>query len=431
MTSICVQTFGCSANFSDGEIMKGVLKEAQFEIVDRKEDADIIVLNLCTVKGDHAALREVRKAKEEFPYKKLVVAGCVPKHLMQAVQELAPEASVCNTLNIKKIAEAVEETIHDNPVQILARKKIEKINLPRIRNNPVVGIVQIGSGCDSACTFCSVKLIKGYIKSFPIEDIVRDVQGLVQQGCREIWLTSTDNGCYGADIGTNLPALLREVVKVEGEFMVRAGMANPKHFMEFLDELIDVYTNPKIFKFLHIPVQSGNNRILKEMKRDHDAEAYKKIVKLFREKIPNITISTDIICGFPGETETEFRDSITLVEETKPDVLNISRYAERPGTRAAAMPGQVLGEEKKRRTTYLASVFDWIAYEQNLKWKNWEGKILIDEIGKNGTLVGRNFAYKPVIITGNFRRGDVARVRINAVTKYDLRGEVVEEKAVM
>ena len=144
MTSICIETFGCSANFSDGEIMKGLLKEAQFEVVESKDDAEIIVLNLCTVKGDSAALREIRRTKEKFPNKKLVIAGCIPKSLLEAVQELAPEASLISTLNIKRITEAVEETIHDNPIRLLARKRIEKINLPRIKNNPVVGIVQIG-----------------------------------------------------------------------------------------------------------------------------------------------------------------------------------------------------------------------------------------------------------------------------------------------
>jgi threonylcarbamoyladenosine tRNA methylthiotransferase CDKAL1 len=212
-----------------------------------------------------------------------------------------------------------------------------------------------------------------------------------------------------------------ELIKTGKDFSVRVGMMNPTHIREFLDELVSVYSSKQIFKFLHIPVQSGNDEILRGMNRDYRVADFVEIVRKFREKIPEITLATDIICGYPGESKEQFNDSVNLVKEVKPDVLNISRFWPRPGTAAASME-QVSGEETKERSRFLTSVFEYVAYENNRKWRGWEGRVVIDEHGKNGTWVGRNYAYKPVVLEGDYQLGEVVSVRIAGVAIHDLRG---------
>jgi len=198
-------------------------------------------------------------------------------------------------------------------------------------------------------------------------------------------------------------------------------MCNPNHAKEFLDKLIQIYKSEKMFKFLHIPVQSGNNEILKLMKRKYTSEDYKEIIKRLKENIPNITIATDIICGFPGEIEEQFQDSLDLIKETTPAVLNISRFWPRPNTAAANMENQLHGKETKKRSSLLTDIFHNISRMQNEKWMMWEGDILIDEKGKDESWVGRNFAYKPVIVKGNYKLGDSINVKVSKITTFDLR----------
>ena len=198
-------------------------------------------------------------------------------------------------------------------------------------------------------------------------------------------------------------------------------MLNPNHVIEFLDELIEIYKSDKIFKFLHIPVQSGNNEILKAMKRKYTVEQFKEIIDKFKKEIPEITIATDIICGFPGETEEQFYDSLELIKQIKPSVLNISRFWPRPKTKAAEMENQIHSKETKKRSTLMTDIFHNIARMQNERWLGWQGDVLIDEKGKDETWIGRNFAYKPVIVEGNYKLGDIVNVKIKKVTPFDLR----------
>jgi len=180
-----------------------------------------------------------------------------------------------------------------------------------------------------------------------------------------------------------------------------------------------------VFKFLHVPVQSGNDKILGLMKRNYKVEDFKKIISEFRKSIPNLTVSTDIICGFPTETEQQFNDSLELVKEIKPDVLNISRFHARAMTEAAKMEGQIDGGTTKNRSRLLTDIFTNIARMNNEKWLNWQGEILIDENGKHDTWVGRNSSYKPVIVRGDVKLGDLIKVKIKNITPYDLRGEII------
>ena len=422
MAKVYFGTFGCSVNFSESEIMKALLVKAEFELVDKIEDAFVVVLSICTVKGNGKALREIRLVREKYPYKKIVVAGCIPADMVSDIRKIVPDASLISTHNIKDIVSVVEETINDNPISVLTHKNKIKINMPKIRRNNVIGIVPISSGCLGECAYCSVKLIKGELFSYPMENIINEVMACLDDGCREIWVTSQDSGAYMMENGDGrLPELLDEIIKIDKDFLVRVGMMNPDNALKILPRLIEVFKSKKIFKFLHVPVQSGNNDVLLRMNRTYNVEEFKEVIKRFREVFPKITISTDIICGFPGETKEQFSDSLSLIKEIKPDVLNVSRFRLRKGTDAEKME-QLAGDVIKERSGLLSGVFDWIAYEQNKKWRNWEGNIIIDEKGKNGSFIGRNLAYKPVIVNGDFKVGDVVKVRVTDITKHDLRG---------
>ena len=422
MVKIYFKTLGCSINFSETEIMKGLLPKGEFEIVNKPEDAFVIIINICTVKGTTTPLKTIKKLYEENKNKKYIIAGCITRNIIPKIREILPEVSFISTHNIKDIVQVVEETINDNPIEILAKSNDEKINLPKIRKNKTIGIIPISSGCLGYCAYCSVKLIKGDLHSYSVEKIIKEINKALIDGCKEIWLTSQDTGCYGRDINTNLVELLKEIVKIEKNFMIRIGMMNPNYAIEMLDNLIGIYKDKKIFKFLHIPVQSGNNEILQLMKRKYFIGDFKKIVNKFRENFEHITIATDIIVGFPTETKEQFQDSLNLIEEIKPDVLNISKFNARPGTAAFKME-QVQGEEIKRRSGLITSVFEWVGYGVNKKYKDWTGTILIDGVGKNNTSLGRNFAYKLVVINGKYLLGEKIKVKITNMTKHYLIGE--------
>ncbi|MBU4242201.1 MAG: tRNA (N(6)-L-threonylcarbamoyladenosine(37)-C(2))-methylthiotransferase, partial [Nanoarchaeota archaeon] len=371
----------------------------------------------CSVKGPslHKGLREAKKSNA-----KIIFAGCIPKHEVKHLLELKPKASLINTHNIDRIVYAVEKTLENKQVKFLNNSKKLKLCIPRKRKNKVISIIPISSGCVSSCNYCIVKSIKGDLFSYPPNKILEEVNQSLEDGCKEIWITAQDIGCYGLDIGTTLPKLLKQILEVKGNFKIRLGMANPNFVHKSLKELIEIFKDEKMFKFLHIPIQSGSDKVLKDMNRKYSVEQYKEIITKFKQQIPEMTISTDLILGYPTETEEYFQESINLIKETKPDILNINRFWSMPNTVAnklKSLPSEVL----KKRSLKITNLFDKITLENNSKWLNWKGEILIDEKGKNGTFVGRNFAYKPVVIKGKFKLGELIKIKVKETTKYDLR----------
>jgi tRNA A37 methylthiotransferase MiaB len=217
---------------------------------------------------------------------------------------------------------------------------------------------------------------------------------------------------------------MRKINDLEGNFMVRVGMMNPNHALRILDKLIDAFALPKIYKFIHLPVQSGNNFVLEDMKRQYHIEDFVHILKKFKKKIPEMTVSTDIIVGYPTEKEEFFLDSINMIKEVKPDVLNISKFWPRPHTEASKLkmlPGEIL----KKRAIEMMQTHDWIAFNNNKNWIQWQGKVLVTEKGKENTFIGRNFAYKQVIITEKVELGKEYTVRITNNSKHDLLGKII------
>ncbi len=420
MAKIFVESYGCSASFADGEMISGLILNGGHTLVEDSEDSDLNIVVTCSVK-DATANKMIHRIKS-LKEKPLVVAGCLPKAEKSTVEKFTENASLLGPNSLGKTLQIIDSTLNGQKLIALDDTDLSKVGLPKVRLNPFVGIVEIASGCMSECTFCQTKLSKGDLTSYRLGDIVRQVQTEIKEGCKEVWLTSTDNGCYGFDIGTDLPSLVDAVSEIPEEFMLRVGMMNPMYMPRIRDDLIKAYNNDKVFKFIHIPVQCGSNKVLNDMKRGHTAETFRDIVNKIRSQFKDFTISTDIIVGFPTETEEDFQKTVDLLDEIKPDVVNLSKYSARPGTDAAELK-QIDAVEVKRRSKMIFEQISKISIENNKKWIGWKGKVLFDEKTDEG-IKGRNFAYKPIFVKDDVDIGQSHTVEITDVTVSTLLGKI-------
>ena len=430
---VWVETYGCAASKADSEMIAGLLKTNGYELAKHEEESSLNIIITCSVKDatEHKMLHrigELTKAR-----KPIVLGGCLPKADQNMVERMFPSASLLGPHSIDKIIDTVNSTLTGKKTVILDDSAHNKINVPRIRLNPIVGIVEIASGCMSECTFCQTKLAKGGIRSYPAGEILRQIKHDIKDGCKEIWLTSTDNGCYGKDFGSNIVELLRLCCSIDSRFMLRLGMMNPMHLNSIAKDLIEVYEhNEKIFKFLHIPVQSGSDRVLRKMKRGHSAKTYREIVKAFRSQIPEITIATDIIVGFPSETEGDFQKTLELINDTQPDIVNSSKFSARPNTAAANLK-QLRSDIIKKRTDKLHLLVKDISRMRNSMWVGWRGKVIVDELNSNN-IIGRNYAYKSIVLSpqsdsqqqARYTIGTEIEADIYGYSDYSLKGQSVE-----
>jgi len=421
MAKIWVEAYGCSASFADSEMISGLIVNGGHTLAENQEESDLNLIVTCSVK-DATATKMVHRIKESKS-KPLIVAGCLPKAEQNTVEKFAENASLMGPNSIGKTLQVIETTLNGSKIVALDDTDISKTGLPKVRLNPAVGIVEIASGCMSECTFCQTKLSKGDLKSYRVGDIVRQVETELTDGCKEIWLSSTDNGCYGLDIETDLPSLVDHVSEIPQDFRIRVGMLNPMFMPRIRDGLLKSFENDKVFKFLHVPVQSGSDSVLNHMKRGHGVETFKNVVKKFRNKFGVFTISTDVIVGYPTETVDDFEKTISLLKETRPDIINHSRYSKRPGTDAAKM-SQIDMSEIRRRSKKLSELVNEISFSNNKKWIGWEGLVLFDE-NLDGHIKGRNYAYKPIFVKEDVTIGQKNQVRIVDVTNHSLIGEVI------
>jgi len=420
MAKIWVEAYGCSASFADSEMISGLIVNGGHTLVQNQSESDLNLIVTCSVK-DVTATRMIHRIKQSQS-KPLVVAGCLPKAERQTVEKFAQNASMMGPNSIGKTLQVIETTLGGSKVVALDDTDLSKVGIPKVRLNPAVGIVEISNGCMSECTFCQTKLAKGDLNSYRIGDIVRQVRRELADGCKEIWLSSTDNGCYGLDIGEDLPSLIKQVSQIPEDFRIRVGMMNPMFMPRIRNSLLKSFENDKIFRFLHVPVQSGSNDVLNNMKRGHTVETFKDVVRKFRAKFGPFTISTDIIVGYPTETQENFEETIELLKETRPDIVNISRYSQRPGTVAAEM-SQLDVAEVKRRSKQTTELINDISFENNRKWIGWKGDVLFDE-NLDGQVKGRNFAYKPIFINEIAEIGQICTVKIVDASIHSLIGEI-------
>jgi MiaB-like tRNA modifying enzyme len=424
MPSVFVRSFGCSANQADAEIAKGILQNNNYRLNNYPENADANLILTCIVKKP-TEQKVVKYLKNlEKTGKPLVIAGCMPQAMQKQVEKIIPSASLVGPDDIEHVAEAVTETIKGHKVVFVDGHPTNRACFPRVRNNQIIHIAPISSGCLGNCSYCIVKNARGHLYSFPAKDIKLDTQNAINEGCKEIWVTAEDTAAFN-DNGMRLPELLNMLCEIRGEFRIRIGMMTPNQAKPIITSLIEAMKREKIFKFIHIPIQSGNDEILKRMNRQYTVSEFNELVKTFRKAYQNIGISTDIICGFPGETEIQFQDSLDLIKNLRPDVLNISRFWERPGTSASEMKNKLHGRETKKRSRKLTSLWKKLGVDVGNKWLGWRGQVLIDEQGKNGTMVGRNYSYKTVVVKTDATLGDFVNVEVIDAGIGYLRGKIV------
>jgi MiaB-like tRNA modifying enzyme len=398
---VFVKSFGCSTNLADGEVLAGCLAEAGYKLVNSVTSADVIIYNTCAVKGP-TENRIIEILKRVPANKKVIIAGCLPLINFERLCKEVRFDGIVGPAAGDRIVEVVKRVFNGERVVALegAVNAKPSLNLPRLRLNSVIGIVPVNYGCLGTCAYCCVVFARGHLRSYGIQEIVERVKKDLAMGVREFWITSQDTACYGRDRGTNLAELLNALCDVEGYFRVRVGMMTPNMVMDILGDLIQVFKNEKIFKFIHLPVQSGDDQILERMRRFYSVEGFKRIVNAFRASFPEMTLATDVICGFPSEGEEAFEKTLQLIGEVKPDIVNVSKFFARPRTAAAEMQEDFVPfQEIKRRSGILAKLAKEVAFERNQRWVGWTGEIFVDEVGKiSGSCVGRNFAYKPITI---------------------------------
>ncbi len=423
---IFVKTFGCTLNQHDSEVIKGILASNGHELTEDLEDAEVVVVNTCAVK--QPTENKVINFLKKLDPKKVIVSGCLPLINLERLRRETKVKVILGPSPGEKILLALEK-LRKGETFIEVEPSMPSLETPKIRKNPIIEIIPISYGCLGSCSYCCVRFARGKLRSYKPEEIVGRVRKAILEGVKEIWLTSQDTGAYGLDIDSDLPSLLSRILEVDGDFYVRIGMMNPENLKRIFDEFLEVFEDRRIFKFLHLPIQSGDNRILKLMNRRYKIEEVEEMISEFRKKFKELTLETDVICGFPGEGEEEFKHTLDFLRRVKPDVVNISRFFPRPGTEASKME-LIHGRIIKGRSRLLTRLCKSISLKRNQRWLGWEGEVLVDEEGKEGSLIGRNFAYKPVVIRSEGSRrvklGEVIKVRICEAKPTYLVGEIVE-----
>lgn len=352
--SIYLESYGCTANQNNAEIMKGIIVKNGFNLTNKIKEADILIINSCIVKATTENKIKARINELSLENKPIIVAGCMPQIIKNFNNK---KIYLLGIKHIKEISHLIKSIRKKEYPNLLKENKEIKLGIEKVYNKKGIGITQISEGCVGNCSFCITKLAKGALHSYPEKEILENIKQDLRNGCKEIWLTSQDNASYGLDFGKRkLPELLSKILNLEGNFLVRLGMMNPNNVLPMLDELIKIYKNEKMKKFLHLPLQSGSNKILSLMNRNYKAEDFLKITNAFRKEIPDIKIMTDAIVAFPDETENDFQETINMIKKIEPEQLNISRFYTRRGTLAEKMK-QIDDKTSKKRASIIADLF--------------------------------------------------------------------------
>jgi len=425
---VYVKSCGCSANLADSQVLAGCLTKAGYKLARSASIANVFIYNTCAVKGPTE--NRVIDALKRIPLdKKVIVAGCLPLiNFERLSREVRFNGAVGPSIG-DKIVDVVRRVVAGERIVDLDAAETAKpsLNLPKLRSNRVISVLPVSYGCLGSCAYCCVVFARGRLRSYTVQEVTERVQEDLAAGVKEFWVTSQDAACYGRDIGTNLAVLLKVLSAVEGDFHIRVGMMTPNLVTDILDELIVAFKSNKVFKFVHLPVQSGDDEVLRRMKRFYTVQDFMEVVDAFRGAFPEITLATDVICGFPGETREAFRNTLNLISEVKPDIVNVSKFFARPRTSAAEMhSGLVEPAEIKRRSTEAAKLARQVSLEHNQRWVGWSGEVIVDEKGKvAGSWIGRNFAYKPVTIKSSADLlGETLQVKVEKAFSTYLKGTI-------
>ncbi|MGU8239499.1 tRNA (N6-isopentenyl adenosine(37)-C2)-methylthiotransferase MiaB [Clostridium perfringens] len=435
----CISTYGCQMNEEDSEKLSGMLKSQGYERTDNKEDASIIIFNTCCVRENaenkvFGNLGQLKQLKKKNPNLVIAICGCMMQQVGMAdkVLKTFPYVDIIfGTHNAHKFPEYLHRVLQEGVQvkEILNKEEGIVEGLPIDRKSDVKAFVTIMYGCNNFCTYCIVPYVRGRERSRKSEDIIKEIEELVSQGYKEITLLGQNVNSYGKGLEEDIDfaGLLRKVNEVKGLERVRFMTSHPKDLSD--DVIMAIKECDKLCEQVHLPVQSGSSRILKEMNRHYDREYYLDLVKKIKSEIPDVTLTTDIIIGFPGETEEDFLDTLSLCEEVGYDSAFTFIYSRRNHTPADKMENQIPDDIKHDRFNRLVEA---INKKVVIKNKEYEGKVvevLVEGPSKNDEtkLTGRTRNGKLVNFAGDEKLvGELVNLKIVRAQPFSLIGEIVE-----
>lgn len=393
---IFIRTFGCAYNLGDTRRLVEVLKHQRCTLAPDPDQADAAIVNTCIVTSatERKVLREIG-ALRQLP---VFVTGCMAS---------APGYAIPSTLR--------QCLIHPDEIRAAYRRVG---TIPREH----VGIVQVCRGCRGSCTYCITRHARGPLVSEGRQEVLDEVMAIAEAGAAEIQLTGQDVSAWGMDSGSDLGALLAGINGIPGHFMARVGMMNPATLYPIASRVSEAYRGSRIFRFMHIPVQSGSDAVLGMMERGYTRDEVLEIVRRFREAVPDVTLHTDVICGYPGETWEDFQDTLSLLDLMQPDKVNVTRFSRRPGTPAAGK-GDMPDRFKKERSRKLRSHAESIARAKNAHLLGREVEVIFTEHPRAGSSMGRTRNYTGVVVPGHYEPGTVRVVRLAEDRVYYFIGE--------
>lgn len=433
-TKVYIKTFGCQMNKLDSELSIGSLSKEGYTLVEDEGDADVVLLNTCSVRQKaedkvYSLLGSLRKHKDRNPNLVIGVLGCMAQNEGKKIFKRMPHVNlVCGTRMFSKLPTLLEE-INGGNNRILAIDQDETVNFDRQvvqRPNQYTAFVSVMRGCDNYCSYCIVPRVRGREFSRPVEDIVNEVKTLADDGCVEITLLGQNVNSYGKGLDgeINLATLLRKLDPVDGIERVRFVTSHPKDMTK--DILEAVGELPKVCEHIHMPAQSGSDKVLKKMRRQYTSAYYRGLIEMAQTLAPDIKISSDFIVGFPDETEDDFEDTVSLMKDIRFQNCFIFKYSPRSGTAAAEFEDNVLEEEKKRRNHVLLNLQDEISAEENKNMIGTSVEVLVEGTSKTNKskLTGRSRQNQIVIFRSpETQLGKLAKVNIVHSTDLTLFGE--------
>ncbi len=434
-----IETFGCQMNENDSERLSGMLSEMGYSECAKRADSDLIIFNTCCVRENaeqkvYGHLGALKKLKDINPNLKIAICGCMmqQKEVVEHIKKVYRHVDIIfGTHNLYKLPELLNNAMNSDKTIIDVWESTGSIaeNMPIIRRENLKAWVTIMYGCNNFCTYCIVPYVRGRERSRSLEDIKNEVNKLAKDGCKEITLLGQNVNSYGKDLDDNISfaMLLRELNEIEGIERIRFMTSHPK---DLSDELIAAMRDcDSVCEHLHLPVQSGSTKVLDEMNRKYTKEQYLELVRRIKEQIPDISMSTDIIVGFPGETEEDFSETMDVVSKARFDMAYTFLYSKRTGTPAAKNPDQVPEEVKKERFDRLLELQNSISREINDELLGKEVEVLVEGLSKSSktTYTGRTRGNKIVNFKGREDLvGRLVKVRIETVQTWSLLGKLVE-----
>ena len=404
-----VETYGCTMNFGEGRFLAEDMASLGHEPASSAEEADLIILNTCTVveTTEKKMLSRISELKKQG--KEVVVTGCMAKVQPKRVSIRLPGSIIIPPDSYDGFRNAILER-YGSTGQCLTID---------VGNDAILPIAQ---GCLGNCSYCITKFARGDLCSYSEEDLLKKYDSFLKRDAKEILITAQDTSSYGRDIGTDLPHLLGSMLQREGDYRIRLGMTNPDSLMHVWEGVAETMDDERMYRFVHIPVQSGSNEVLKSMRRKYTVERFYQLVDDLRSAVPDISIATDLICGFPGETDEDHQKSMDLIRTLRADTVNITRFSARPGTDAALMK-QVHGRISAERSAELTKLKNDTELDVNEAMVGHTYRALATEYGKEGTIFRTN-NYRPVVIRSTIPLGTFLDVEVTENRPTYLLGKI-------